>query len=231
MTTVRIVTYNIKSGHGQDEKLNLNRTAAALADLDADIICLQEVDRRRGQTYFVDQSARLAHKLQMQHSFGPAINYRWGAFGNAILSRYPIISENNYQLPALNSERAMQEIQFVADGNSLRVFNTHMELNHKLRLKQVEDFIVPLITASDEPAVLCGDLNESPQSPSVLCLNRYFQDSFQMNSSPYIYTFPADVPNDRMDYIFLHSACRAMDYQIIPTQASDHLPVLAIVDF
>ena len=231
MTTVRMVTYNIKNGHGQDGKLNLNRTAAALEDLDADIICLQEVDKIRAQTYFVDQAGYLAHKLHMQHSFGYAIDYRWGAFGNAILSKHPIVRENNYQLPALSSKRAIQEVQVMVGGNSLRVFNTHMELNHKLRLKQVESFIVPLINASDEPGVLCGDLNESPQCPAIHYLDGYFQDSFHMNSSAYIYTFPADAPNDRIDYIFLNSACRTIDYQITPTQASDHFPVLAIVDF
>jgi len=231
MTTVRIVTYNIRSGHGQDGQLNLNRTAAALKDLDADIICLQEVERRMKQTHFVDQSRYLAHKLHMRHSFGSAEEYRWGAFGNAILSKHPIVKENNYQLPALSSKRAMQEVQLMIGGNCLRVFNTHMELSYKLRLKQVEDFIVPLITASDEPGVLCGDFNESPQCPAIQYLNRDFQDSFCMNSSSYIYTFPADTPNDRMDYIFLNAACRTIDYQITPTQASDHLPVLTIVDF
>lgn len=231
MTTVRIVTYNIKSGYGQDGQLNLKRTAAALKDLDADIICLQEVERRMKQTHFVDQAGYLARKLHMRHRFGSAIDYRWGAFGNAILSRHPIVRENNYQLPALSSKRAIQKVQFMIDGNGLRVFNTHMELNYKLRLKQVEDFIVPLITASDEPGVLCGDFNESPQCPAIQCLNSYYQDSFYMNSSSCIYTFPVDEPNDRIDYIFLNSACSTIDYQITPTQASDHLPVLAIVDF
>jgi endonuclease/exonuclease/phosphatase family metal-dependent hydrolase len=231
MATIRIVTYNIKSGHGQDGKLNLKRTAATLKDLDADIICLQEVERRRSETYFVDQARYLARKLHMQHRFGSAIDYRWGSFGNAILFRPPIVGYNNHKLPALRSKRAIQEVQLMVGGNGLRVFNTHMELNHKLRLKQVESFIVPLITAADEPAVLCGDLNETPQSPAVQYLNGYFQDSFHVNSSPYLYTFPADLPKERIDYIFLNSACSAMDYRIIPTQASDHLPVLAIIDF
>ena len=113
MTTVRIVTYNIKSGHGQDGKLNLNRTAAALEDLDADIICLQEVEQRMKQTLFVDQAGYLARKLHMRHSFGSAIDSRWGAFGNAILSGHPIVRENNYQLPALSSKRAIQEVQLM----------------------------------------------------------------------------------------------------------------------
>lgn len=231
MSTVRIVTYNIKNGHGQDGKLNLRRTAAALADLDGDIICLQEVDRRRRQTYFTNQSAYLARKLHMQYSFGPAINYRWGAFGNAILSRHPIVREKNYQLPTFNSKRSIQEVHLMIGTSSLRVFNTHLELNYKLRLKQAESFIVPLVNASDEPGVLCGDLNESPPCPAVQCLRNYFRDSFDVNSGSCIYTFPADVPNDRIDYIFLNAACRAVDYKITPTQASDHLPVLAVVEF
>ncbi|NLV21158.1 MAG: hypothetical protein GXY49_04125 [Syntrophomonadaceae bacterium] len=231
MSTARIITYNIKSGHGQDGKLNLHRTAAALKELDADIICLQEVDHRMRRTYFANQAWYLARKLHMQYSFGAAINYRWGAFGNAILSRHPIVLEKNYQLPAFNSKRAMQEVHLMIDASSLRVFNTHLELNHKLRFNQAESFIVPLVNASDEPGVLCGDLNESPSCPAVQCLSNYFRDSFDVNSGSCIYTFPADVPNDRIDYILLNAACRAVDYKITPTQASDHLPVLAVVEF
>lgn len=232
MPVIKVASYNIKNGQGMDGRVDLSRIADVLLALDADIICLQEVDKYRRRSYFCNQAAKLARMLKMEYVFGPAIRYQIGAYGNALLSRYPVIKSVNHQLPVPvgRSKRAMLEIHCAVEGNLLRVFNTHMELDRKLRLQQIENFIVPLILSADSAAILSGDLNETPDDAGVKFLYNYFYDSFAVNSGYVTATFRADQPVERMDYILLNPACRAVDYKIIPSLASDHLPVIAWVE-
>jgi len=231
MPIIKVVSYNIKSGHGMDGKIDLVRTAEVLARLDADFISLQEVDLHRPRSFSVDQAAYLARQLEMDYIFGVAIDYKIGAYGNAILSRFPLLKFTNHQLPAPDPKRAMLEIEVEVRGKVLRLFNTHMELDRKLRLRQIQDFIVPLILSADPATVFCGDLNEGPEEAGVSYLGHYLQDSFRVNSGSGTATFPADHPSERMDYIFFNQACAAVEYQIIPTLASDHLPIMTSIDF
>ncbi len=227
MPIIKVASYNIKYGQGMDGKLDLCKIAEVLANLDADFICLQEVDRYRPRSHFDNQARNLAKMLNMDYEFGAAINYRIGSFGNAILYRYPVLKVINHQLPAVKPERAMLEMHFDVQGNLLRIFNTHMELNRKLRLKQIHNFIVPMIDSNISSAILCGDLNEKPDDPGVKYLLDYLQDSFVVNSGSETATFRADNPLERMDYILLNQYCKAVDYKIIASLASDHLPVFA----
>lgn len=232
MPIIKIASYNIKSGQGMDGKVDLNRTAEVLAGLNADFIALQEVDVNRPRSFSVHQAEYLAKSLGMDYVFGAAIVYKNESFyGNAILSRFPIITSSNHQLPAQDPKRAMMEIEADVNGNKLRLFNTHMELSRQLRLQQMQDFIVPLIQSNHVATVFCGDLNESPHEAAVSYFSNYMQDSFSANRKTIRNTFPADHPVERMDYIFYNQACAAVDYEIISSLASDHLPILATIHY
>lgn len=231
MPIIKVASYNIKSGQGMDGITDLGRIADVLTSLDADFISLQEVDLNRPRSFSVDQAADLARRLDMDYVFGAAITYRIGAYGNAILSRFPILKSTNHQLPAPDPKRAILEIEAEVRGKILRLFNTHMELNRNLRLRQMQEFIVPLILSANTAAVFCGDLNEGPDEAGVSYLGIYLQDSFKVNSKSGTATFPADNPSERMDYIFLNQACAALEYQIITSLASDHLPIVVKIDF
>lgn len=230
MPIIKIVSYNIRHAQGTDGQVDLSRIAAALGAGDADFICLQEVDFNRPRSFFVDQAADLARELKMDYVFGVAVDYEPGAYGNAILSRFPISKFINHKLPAPDPRRVMLEVEVKVRGKTLRLFNTHMELNRNLRLNQIRDYIVPLLLSTDSAALFCGDLNEGPEEDGVSYLSNYMRDSFYVNSGSLIHTFPADNPCERMDYIFYNQTCAAVDYQIIPSLASDHLPILASID-
>ncbi len=231
MPLIRMASYNIKTSQGMDGKMDIFRTAQVLETMKADCISLQEVDNHRPRSFFENQAGVIARILKMDYVFGAAINYKVGSFGNAILSKYPIIKSINHQLPASKPERSMLEVHLHINGQLLRVFNTHMELDRNLRLEQIRDFIVPLVMSSNSPAILSGDLNEGPDGLGITYLMNYFQDSFSVNSGTLTATFTADQPRERMDYILLNQTCAAVDYQIISSQASDHLPVMACIDF
>src|SRR3954451_22619535 len=72
---VRLVTYNIHHGVGDDGRHDLPRLAQVLAAADADVICLQEVDRHYGErSENVDQGLLRSRALDMQRAWGPAID-------------------------------------------------------------------------------------------------------------------------------------------------------------
>jgi endonuclease/exonuclease/phosphatase family metal-dependent hydrolase len=102
-----------------------------------------------------------------------------------------------------------------------------MELNRDLRLKQIREFIVPLVQSSDTPAILAGDFNETFDDAGVKYLAHCFTDSFIVNSGLLTNTFITSNPTERMDFIFLNDGFQALDYRIQYADASDHLPVFA----
>jgi endonuclease/exonuclease/phosphatase family metal-dependent hydrolase len=100
---VRLVTLNTHHGVGPDERHDLPRLATLLASADADVICLQEVDRRfDGRSEDVDQALLLSRALDMQLAWGPAIEDPGDperGYGNVLLSRLPLLVSDVHRLP------------------------------------------------------------------------------------------------------------------------------------
>src|SRR5262249_20267593 len=89
MMKMRVATYNVHSCIGVDGRMDVGRVAGVLAELDADVVGLQEGDSRasRGRG---NQGEELARRLAMELAEGPLLVEDAGHFGNALLSRYPI---------------------------------------------------------------------------------------------------------------------------------------------
>ena len=97
--TLRLLTYNIKHGLGNDGEIDLERTAAVINALQPDLVALQEVDNGVERTGGVDQAQRLGQLTGMHAAFGDFMEYQGGHYGMAILSRYPIVESENHRLP------------------------------------------------------------------------------------------------------------------------------------
>ena len=93
-----LVSYNIHSGIGTDGRFDLNRVGEVLREVDADIIALQEVGDFRGRDAREDQPEHLADLLGLHMAFGPNVVRNGRRYGNAILSRLPILKSKNYDL-------------------------------------------------------------------------------------------------------------------------------------
>jgi endonuclease/exonuclease/phosphatase family metal-dependent hydrolase len=144
-----IVTYNIQWGKGRDQAIDLDRIARTVAE--ADIICLQEVERNWRDQPYPDQALRLADLLpQREWVYGPSLDLGGGVgkprrqCGNMILSRYPISSTRNLPLPAravhghMNDQQAMIEAVIEAGNGGVRIYNVHLNyLSQRQRREQV----------------------------------------------------------------------------------------------
>jgi endonuclease/exonuclease/phosphatase family metal-dependent hydrolase len=95
---VRVLSYNIHAGKDAQQQPNIERVAAIIDSLDADIVMLQEVDRRTARAGGADHLAELEKLTGMHAAFGKSLDYQGGDYGIAVLSRWPIDSSATISL-------------------------------------------------------------------------------------------------------------------------------------
>src|SRR5580693_1681689 len=132
------VTYNIHSGIGTDGRFDLQRVAHVIREIRPDILALQEVGDFRGMTPEAQHPERLARLLEMHMAFGPNVIVAGRRYGNAILSRLPILSSRNYDLSVGSREPrgALRCDLDLGDGRPLHVFCLHLGLSLRERRRQ-----------------------------------------------------------------------------------------------
>src|SRR5262249_51041126 len=137
---MRIATYNIHKGRGMDGRTSIKRIVNVLAELDADIIALQEVfalcDSHEGQV------ETLASELGLQRAFGCTRHHRGRPYGNAILSRWPILQWQEMDISWHHRERrGCVRVDLKTPFGILHVFNIHMGTSYFERRHQVRSLL------------------------------------------------------------------------------------------
>ncbi|WP_353943664.1 endonuclease/exonuclease/phosphatase family protein [Streptomyces sp. HUAS MG91] len=246
---LRIATYNIHAGAGADNVFDLDRQAAALRALHADVIGLQEVDVHWGaRSQDLDVAGELARRLGMRVSFAPIYSLDpvtagepRREFGVAVLSRYPIRSAANHEITRLSTQDpnpvpapapGFGEVTLKVRGVPVQVFVTHLDYraDPSVRVAQVAD--TRRIMAAERGAVpgarqvLLGDFNATPDAPELAPLWTELRDAGPAGGV----TFPADVPVKRIDYVAVGSGIDVRSVSVPDESvASDHRPVVAEV--
>lgn len=236
---LRLVTYNIRWGLGADGVHDLDRTAAVLRLLDADIVLLNETDVNWRRSGNVDQPAYLAEAAGYPYMyFAPALRTRASGgrgaslYGNTLLSRHPIAHAETVPLPVpLGREpRAALVAQVVAGGKRLTVVGTHLGLSQRERTAQTAR-LAEIVTGRPGPVVLMGDFNALPGSPEMAQLlagPAGLVDAHEFAGRWAGLTFPAGAPSARIDYVLVSAdlADRIVAAQAHAADASDHLPIV-----
>jgi endonuclease/exonuclease/phosphatase family metal-dependent hydrolase len=222
-----VMTYNIRHGVGLDRHLDLSRIAAVIAYAAPDFVILNEVDEGTQRSFFVRQADSLGRMLKMQARFGRSIDYDGGEYGNALLSKWPILSFDVIDLsmePNLEG-RSVFLAELLLGADTLSVMGTHLGLQQEEQMLQVERIIASL--PRTQKFILAGDLNFEPVSAQYAILAEPLQDGVRMLGKDG-FTFPADKPDRRIDYIFLGEAIQPLRTADMSTDligvASDHLP-------
>ncbi len=203
----------------------------------------------------MDQARHIAERLGYHYTYGPNFVYDGGAFGNAVLSRYPIVSSTNHPLPNIhfNEPRGLLEAQIDTGGGVLNVFVTHLDVEYAdSRLAQARA-VVEISSRVAGPKVVMGDLNASPtDTPEIATLMRCFNDTQQVyrvlvDSAELVkeglfardylkggYTYDAYDPARRIDYILtsfdIKVPAAAGAARVPRILASDHLPYVAAIE-
>jgi endonuclease/exonuclease/phosphatase family metal-dependent hydrolase len=122
-------------------------------------------------------------------------------------------------------QRGLLEAVIDVDGQQVRAMTTHLQHdNADSRLLQARA-VADAVRAAAEPVVLTGDLNAPPTEPEITTLTALLADSHAAAGHGDGFTHPAQAPTARIDYVL--SDGRPIHSEVLPTQASDHRPVLA----
>jgi endonuclease/exonuclease/phosphatase family metal-dependent hydrolase len=237
--SIRVLVYNIHAGKDVARAENLARVAAIVTDSRADVVLLQEVDNRTKRSGGVDQLGKLRELTGYYGVFGKTIDYDGGEYGIAILSRRPLVSSSFTRLPVTISdekERARYEergaltVKVATPGGDVRIVNTHLDAfgPDSNRIQQAVTLLSIANAQRDSGyTLLGGDLNSIPSSAVAAMLQKAgWTDLFTKCGSGEMNSFPADVPNRRIDYLFASSDAVCRKASVLNTQASDHRPVL-----
>lgn len=230
---VRLAAFNVAHGRGLDRKVNLARTALVIRRLAAHVVCLQEVDRHFGdRSAYVDQALELSRALNMQVVFGASVTRspRSGKareYGNATLSHLPILSHELHPLPVSpgHEPRSAQRVLIELDGGTLWVVNTHLSYesagDRAAQARGVRDLV------DDEmgPAVIAGDFNADNDATELAPLAD-LGDAWTECGHGNGCTHPARRPNKRLDHVLCSAGVIPSAAQVVPTDASDHLPLV-----
>lgn len=226
-STLRVVTYNIHHGEGTDRVVDLERIAAVITACDPHIVCLQEVDRNLPRTDHIDMPVVLAEALAMDVVFEANYRFDGGEYGNATLTRLPIVAHENLRLPGPDGvePRGCLRVDVRWEGETVSVFNTHWGLKPEERLEQAN--ATARFMEGHSNAILAGDLNAAPNSKPLAVVLENLADSavaaFGREASE-LHT----VRGRRIDYILGLRATGSGVVRNAKTEiASDHFPYTA----
>ncbi len=223
--TLRVLTYNIHHGEAMDELFDYERLAKVINDLSPDIVALQEVDDKTERASGVDQAALLGKRCKMYHAFGQAMPYQGGRYGEAILSRFPIVQTAVHPLPyEPNREpRAALEVLIEPEGiGPVRFVGTHLcHQDNAVRVRQTTRLRQLFDSEDGTPTILAGDFNARPGSdPMSVLLDAGWTDTI--------------APLSKIDYILVRSSdpWKVVEVRIVDEPVvSDHDPVLAVLQW
>jgi endonuclease/exonuclease/phosphatase family metal-dependent hydrolase len=224
---LRVASYNIHECVGSDGERDPARVAAVLGEIDADIIGLQEVDARPSETSASMQMQFLAAKLGLHAVAGPTLQRPDGHYGNALLTRRPVLDVRHVDLTVYRREpRAALDVDLDVDGTAVRVVVTHLGLLPGERRTQVRRLLDLLGESRSDILVVCGDINEWFAVGRPL---RWLHA--RLGRTATVPTFPAAFPVFALDRIWVQpqAALTALAAHASPVarQASDHLPLTA----
>ncbi len=235
---LRVATYNIHKGVqgiGPARRLEIHNLQLAVEQLDADIVCLQEVRRLH---------RREAHRFarwpsQPQADFLAPDGYhavyrtnavtRHGEHGNALLSRWPVVAHGHEDMSDHRFEqRGLLHVHVQFDGVPLHVIVVHLGLiagSRRRQVQQLGQFIAREVPA-DEPLLVAGDFNDWGGKLREPLLALGLADC----AVEPVRTYPSRLPLAQLDYVY----ARGLQPQSVTVprgpawgRMSDHLPLIA----
>lgn len=222
-----VATYNIHAAVGRDGRFDPERIGDVLRELQADVIALQEVPLGGDGTPSVLDVLQAATGYQAAE--GPTRILPERRYGNAVLSRHPIVSVRSIDLSFGRREpRGALDADLLCHGQRLRVVATHLGLRPAERRQQVAR-LLQVFDTDQMPVILLGDINEWFVWGRPL---RRLVSHFEAVPAPR--TFPSGRPVFALDRIWIRPRHRLVHVAVHATAlarvASDHLPLVAHID-
>lgn len=229
---LKVASYNIRKGIGTDRLRRPDRVLDVLNEVGADIVALQEADRRFGK-----RISALPPDLITAHTDYIPVPFDTrpdsiGHHGNAILAHRSIriAGHDIIHLPTIEPRGAVLA-DLIWKDRALRIVGMHLDLSGLRRRQQVRSVLSQLdARAPDMPSILMGDLNEWSRQGG--CLGEFVGRHHDCHTGP---SFHSQRPVARLDRIFVspdfHIRAAGTHHSLKARRASDHLPVWAELSF
>ncbi|TNF17494.1 MAG: endonuclease [Rhodobacteraceae bacterium] len=223
-TILRLASYNIRKAVGLDWRRDPGRICDVLAEIDAEIVVLQEADKRVGTREGVLPLDRLAQEMGYHLADVSIRPQSHGWHGNALLVRdgYRIAETRRIDLPSVEPRGA---VSVRLGAPSLEVIGVHLGLNGTMRRRQLA-VLGDHVRTAGHPVVIAGDFNEWRRgSDHVEDLGQVIEPGA---------SFHASVPVAALDKFILCGDLRPMSFHVhrspLAARASDHLPVVLEIE-
>jgi endonuclease/exonuclease/phosphatase family metal-dependent hydrolase len=238
MTILRVATYNIHKGvqgFGPARRLEIHNLGHAVEQLDADLVCLQEVRKlhRREERYFTRWPELPQAEFLCPEGYAAVYQTnattRHGEHGNALLSRWPVVSHGHEDMSDHRFEqRGLLHVVVQVGRREVHVIVLHLGLIPGSRARQVEQMalFIEREIPRRAPLVVAGDLNDwgGKLRPAMNAIG--LRDQVEPKAA----TYPSRLPLAQLDYVYARGLKPvALD---IPRgrawgKMSDHLPLIA----
>jgi endonuclease/exonuclease/phosphatase family metal-dependent hydrolase len=229
MTILRVATYNVHGHKGTDGKILAERTFEVVRRLNADCVALQEFVNGPAPT---DESLieHWARTLGMHGAYAPAFHRGGEEFGNALLTRWPILEQRAHDVSLQGyRRRVVLEALVAANGVTLQMMSLHLGVSPRERVLQAKRLFELCSVTRGDFHLLLGDFNEWSRFSAVSRrLRQHFDGTRQLP------TFPSRAPVVGLDRVWVHPRGRLRGARVEASPAarvaSDHLPLVATID-
>ena len=238
MSSLRIATYNIHKCIGLDRRVRPQRIAEVLKQINADVVALQEVSGMDQVSSDRNHLHAIAEELGMDFRIGENRRLHGGAYGNAVLTRLPIVDQHNYDITCRKSEpRGCLRVNLNLEDKqqnpvSLQVYNVHLGtgfFERRYQAKRLLDVVADAQPSS--PRIVLGDFNEWPRGLASNLFSQHFRSAEPQQRLGRARTYPGVLPLFHLDHIYYDNSLELVE--IVPHRsrlalvASDHLPLVA----
>jgi len=238
---LKVATYNIHKGVqglGPARRLEIHNLGLAIEQLDADIVCLQEVRKvhRREEKYFkhwpeLPQAEFLAPP-GYEAIYKTNAYTRHGEHGNALLSRWPVVTHRHEDMSDHRFEqRGLLHVEIQVANQPVHVIVAHLGLIPASRVRQVQQLhqYIEREVSGDAPLLVAGDFNDwGVRISNMMRLQQLTEWSLGKHA-----TYPSRLPIVQLDHVYargLRPVGQTVPHGKIWRRMSDHLPLLAQFD-
>jgi endonuclease/exonuclease/phosphatase family metal-dependent hydrolase len=236
---VKVLCWNIWCGAYLDDVIDFLRSA------DADIIALQEacIDDRGNIAEII--AGKLGYEYMDAIGMDMPVKFLHGfanddttviKFGTALLTKHKIIESNIIKITDM-SNRLISEARIDINGNIFNVFSVHFNHTHQTQ-SELQDTQAKNLAqlANKDHTIVMGDFNSLPESSVINEMKSVLNDSDGVESKPTWCVYKdgcsvclIDEIKYKLDYIFTSQDLKSSSFEVHNSQASDHLPISAII--
>jgi endonuclease/exonuclease/phosphatase family metal-dependent hydrolase len=226
--TFRVTTYNVHKCKGIDWRVSPPRIAEIAGHLDSDILATQEI--------LFSQAEEISKRIGLPFVFGMARQHAGEPYGNALFSKLPVISDENYDLtvPGREKRRCLRVSLLLSEECEVHFFALHLGTSYTERRTQARRLVSSDVLNSDRfrsHRIVAGDFNEWTRGLASQLLSEHLKGADITLHLKRGTTYPGIVPFLHLDHIYYDPQFELRDMHLHRTRlsliASDHLPLTA----